>query len=395
METCDVLIVGGGPAGSSCAWKLRQSGVDVVLLDKCRFPRNKVCAGWITPQVVDELELPMDNYRQHGILQPITGFLTGMIGRREIETSYNRVVSYGIRRFEFDDFLLRRANVRLRLGEDFRSIRRENGDWIVNEDVRSRIVVGAGGHFCPVARWFCPDERTTHDSEAERATTPPTVVAQEIEFEMTERQQQECSVHADRPELYFCHDLKGYGWIFRKGNYLNIGLGRENEPRLTKHVSEFLQTLIDGNKIPADAPEHFQGHAYRLRTVPPRSTSQTNVVLIGDAAGLADRHSGEGIYPAIKSGLLAARCIIDAECGCRDDLGKSYAEHLHRKFHVQDQTTPIEWIPDAIIQFIAQRLLRSPLFTRRVLLDRWFLHAAEPNRESDSFDAQSKCVPSA
>ena len=57
METCDALIVGGGPAGSSCAWKLHQHGMDVMVLDKAFFPRNKVCAGSITPAVVHALQL--------------------------------------------------------------------------------------------------------------------------------------------------------------------------------------------------------------------------------------------------------------------------------------------------------------------------------------------------
>ncbi len=57
MITCDALIVGGGPAGSTCAWKLRQAGLDVMVVDAAVFPRDKVCAGWITPQVVAELDL--------------------------------------------------------------------------------------------------------------------------------------------------------------------------------------------------------------------------------------------------------------------------------------------------------------------------------------------------
>ena len=67
MNRCDVLIVGGGPAGSSCAWKLRQAGLDVTVMDRAMFPRNKVCGGWITPQVIvdagidfgDQLQLPL------------------------------------------------------------------------------------------------------------------------------------------------------------------------------------------------------------------------------------------------------------------------------------------------------------------------------------------------
>ena len=137
METCDVLIIGGGPAGSSCAWKLRQSGLDVVILDKAQFPRHKVCAGWITPPVLEELEVDTADYGQQLVIQPITRFLTGMIGGREVETTYDKTVSYGIRRFEFDNYLLRRSGARLRLGEAFRTIRNEGSDWVVNEALRA------------------------------------------------------------------------------------------------------------------------------------------------------------------------------------------------------------------------------------------------------------------
>jgi flavin-dependent dehydrogenase len=61
METCDVIIVGGGPAGSSCAWKLRAAGWDVVVVDRANFPRDKVCAGWITPAVIEELQLDLED----------------------------------------------------------------------------------------------------------------------------------------------------------------------------------------------------------------------------------------------------------------------------------------------------------------------------------------------
>src|SRR5258707_12989062 len=145
MERCDVLIVGGGPAGSSCAWKLTGSGLDVLILDRKTFPRDKPCAGWITPALVEALQLDLDDYRGDGtttspkrergdgvpslalragveppaarVLQPITSFVVGMIGGREVEAAYDKPISYGIRRFEFDDYLLRRSKARLRLGE--------------------------------------------------------------------------------------------------------------------------------------------------------------------------------------------------------------------------------------------------------------------------------------
>ena len=77
MISCDILIIGGGPAGSACAWKLRESGLDVMILDKKQFPRDKICAGWITPAVVDELRLDLEDYRRGRVLEPITGFCVG------------------------------------------------------------------------------------------------------------------------------------------------------------------------------------------------------------------------------------------------------------------------------------------------------------------------------
>ncbi|HYL71710.1 MAG TPA: FAD-dependent oxidoreductase, partial [Candidatus Dormibacteraeota bacterium] len=62
MRSCEVLIVGGGPAGSTAAWQLRRAGVDVLVLDRESFPRLKLCAGWITPEVVRELEMDLEEY---------------------------------------------------------------------------------------------------------------------------------------------------------------------------------------------------------------------------------------------------------------------------------------------------------------------------------------------
>ena len=79
MDSCDVLIVGGGPAGSSCAWGLRSSGLRVVILDKAKFPRNKVCGGWITPSVLQALAIDPAEYARGRTLQAITGFRIGRI----------------------------------------------------------------------------------------------------------------------------------------------------------------------------------------------------------------------------------------------------------------------------------------------------------------------------
>jgi len=154
LENCDVLIIGGGPAGSSCAWQLHRSGLDVVIMDKAQFPRQKVCAGWITPAVLESLQIDVEDYAGQNIIQPITGFRTGLIDGETVETRYPETVSYGIRRYELDDYLLRRSGARLKLGQGLDSLQREGNRWIVNGEISTPLVIGAGGHFCPVARFM-------------------------------------------------------------------------------------------------------------------------------------------------------------------------------------------------------------------------------------------------
>ena len=149
--------------------------------------------------------------------------------------------------------------------------------------MQARLVVGAGGHFCPVAKL------TGAKPPRENA-----VVAQEAEFEMDQGQQAGCRVRAEMPELYFCEDIKGYGWCFRKQNYLNIGLGRMDQHRLSEHVAAFVRFLKSAGRISFDVPASLLGHAYLLYGVSERKVSDDGVLLIGDAAGLAYKQSGEG-----------------------------------------------------------------------------------------------------
>ncbi|MCL5669623.1 MAG: NAD(P)/FAD-dependent oxidoreductase [Gammaproteobacteria bacterium] len=372
MEHCDALIVGGGPGGSTAAWKLKRAGLDVVVLDKKTFPRDKVCAGWITPQVVDALELDLDDYRTGRVLQPFTGFRTACLGQNGIETAYGEPVSYGIRRCEFDHYLLQRSGARLNLGAALQSLRRENSEWVINESLRAPLLIGAGGHFCPVARHL----------GARLGGAESVVAAQEIEFAMNEHQLQECRVAEQTPELFFCADLKGYGWAVRKGNYLNIGLGREDNHKLSAHVEAFCAFLKRQGRIPQDVPDHFNGHAYLLYAHTPRKIIADGALLIGDAAGLAYPQSGEGILPAIESAILAADVILAAHGDYRRGKLAPYEEKLAARFGERKTQAMPGVVIEKLKQAIGRRLLATRWFSRHVVLDRWFLHAGLPPLQS-------------
>jgi menaquinone-9 beta-reductase len=370
MTTCDVLIVGGGPAGAACAWQLRGSGLNVLLLDKKTFPRDKPCAGWITPQVVQELQLDLGDYSRGRVLEPLTGFGLAMLGKREVIVRYGRPISYGIRRCEFDDYLLRRASTPSRLGQPLKSLARDNGLWVVNGEIRAALVVGAGGHFCPVARHL-----------GARPGGELAVAAQEVEFEMDEKQLIECPVPAGIPFFYFCPDLAGYGWYYRKGNHLNVGLGREDTRSLEAHVQSFCRYLKDRGRIPKSTPSRFVGHAYLLYAHARREVIGDGVMLIGDSAGIAYSESGEGIRPAIESGLLAARAIRAAK-GCYDRPSlEPYRALLEERFGKKDKRTLLDFVPFGVKRLLAGKVMAMSWFARNVVLDRWFLHRHEPALE--------------
>jgi flavin-dependent dehydrogenase len=110
LERRDAVIVGGGPAGATLARALSGAGASVVVLDKRIFPRDKTCAGWITPAVVASLGLDLEEYRRHGrVLQPISGFQVARMGSAPVQTTTSVPVSYGIRRCEFDVLLAQHA----------------------------------------------------------------------------------------------------------------------------------------------------------------------------------------------------------------------------------------------------------------------------------------------
>jgi flavin-dependent dehydrogenase len=366
MQHYDAVIVGGGPAGATCAAALRRRGLDVVVLDKATFPRTKLCAGWITPELFQTLEVDPAEYGRGRVWQPMTGFRVGRIGGPHVVVSYGRPVSYGIRRSELDDFLLRRAGARLRLGEAVEAVQRRGGGWLINGEIEAPVLVAAGGHFCPVARLL----------GMAAPTREPLVAAEEFEIELSPAQQARQPVDPQVPEIYFCDDLLGYGWCLRKGPLLNVGLGREDGGALPEHVRGFCDFLKRQGRL-VEGPAKFAGHAYQLYDHSTRPLLADGVLWIGDAAGLAATQSGEGIRPAIESGLLAARAI----CATGGDYGQerlaSYARAVEARFG-RRQSRPVTAVtPGAWRRLLGRKLLAQRWFVRRLVLDRWFLRAGQ------------------
>lgn len=297
----DVVVVGGGPGGSTAAWRLAQAGMHTVLLDAASFPRVKVCAGWVTRAALDDLELDPDAYPLR--IQAFSACALAFGGRRH-ETRWRRPASYGIVRREFDHYLLRRAaaaGVDVHDGMRVTGVRVER-DAVMLETPRgvieAAVVVGAGGHRCPVAR--------TLGEPSEREEV---VVAQESETRLPPGRQW----LDGPPELYVEPDLRGYAWYFPKQDVINIGVGCTGgaDGSLPRRRQALVEALRASGRLPHDVEiEPFRGHAYVVRRQAPRRLAGPRFCLAGDAAGLARDLSGEGIGPAIRSGRLAAEAVV-------------------------------------------------------------------------------------
>jgi geranylgeranyl reductase family protein len=365
-QAYDILIVGGGPAGSTFAYCLKDSGLKIGILDKESFPRQKTCAGWVTPEVMRVLNIDLDDYARGRVLQKISGFKISQLGQAQVESNYpGAPVSYGIRRFEFDHYLLMRCGAKLLLNEAFDKMEKTDDGWLVNSRYSARLVIGAGGHYCPVARAI-----------GSKGISEQAVVAQEAEFEMNAQQKNQCSIKEEVPELFFTPDLMGYGWVFRKGDYLNIGLGREDKKQLSNHVKDFCDYLSAQGKIPKDVTAKYNGHAYLLYNHAVREMVADHVLLIGDSAGLAYPQSGEGIRPAVESAILAA----DVARLCNGDYSQSrlqaYNGLMQQRFGKRSPGPDLmERLPMFVKRLFASRLMKTHWFTKNILTDKWFLQS--------------------
>lgn len=380
MESFDAVIVGGGPAGSTCAWKLTRLGMRVLVLDRARFPRVKLCAGWVTPPVMRALQVDLKAYSSTRTLQPIDGF---EVARQSDGDStlvqYDSPVSFGIIRSEFDHFLLLRSGARVEDGVPSVEIERRNGTFRINDKFRTPLLIGAGGHFCPVARYL--------GAELKRESN---ISALELELKLKAEELGRFGVQPHIPLLVFCDDLRGYGWCFRKGSFVNIGIGRMENRGIRHHLRLLLHGLASRGHIPGENPfriERFRGHAYKLHVLDPRRCFDRGVLLIGDSAGLAYNLSGEGIRPAVESALLAAETIREAEERYSAERLGSYQERLYRHFG-KPWTGVRKWLaerfPPALFRRLGSTVLAHPPLTRRILIDYGFL------RRDGRFEALSQ-----
>lgn len=300
----DAIVVGAGPAGSVTAYRLARAGASVLLLDRARFPRDKPCGGGLTLRAVRELPFPVDPVVEH------------RVDRMEFRLRYGP--RYVRRAREPIILMTQRIRLDAFLAEQAAAAGAELRDGVRVTRVRlgeQGVEVEAGGIRLRAAALVGADGCNGVTAKALGLGGDPTYgVALEGNLPF---------VHADAGRYARTAVLElatlagGYGWVFPKGDHLNFGVGgwEREGPALRAHLRRLCREHgVDEGKL-----EGLRGHRLPLRR-PDAPLARGRALVVGDAAGLVDPLSGDGMYECFVSARLAAEAVAALLSGRAADL---------------------------------------------------------------------------
>jgi geranylgeranyl reductase family protein len=281
VKRFDAIVVGGGPAGSTTAIHLADKGADVLLVDRATFPRDKPCGGGLTarafrlcpvdptPVVEEQVDLLELRFRY----------------RAAVERHARQPVIYMTQRRRLDAFLLDAARAR---GVEVRE-----GTTVDVASAPADVVIGADGANGTTARATGLGKGIVH-GVAYEGNAAYGVVSRDR--------------YARRAVVELADIPGGYGWVFAKGDHVNVGVGawQEEGPRIREHLAR----VCEAHGLTIDQLEQLRGHRLPLRR-PGTPIAGERALLVGDAAGLIDPVSGDGMYECFVSSRLAAAAVLD------------------------------------------------------------------------------------
>jgi geranylgeranyl reductase family protein len=353
VERFDAIVVGAGPAGSLTAHLLARDGVRTLLVDRARFPRDKPCGGGVTLRGASLLP-----------------YAIGPVVEQQITTIGFRHPNFGsfahrglapvvlmTQRLRLDAFLAEQAVL---AGADFRDgtrartveIEADGRPAVTFEDgsrAGAEVLIAADGANGVCGRALQLGEGRTFAPALEANVAYDAVGA---------------GVERDVALLELGYVPGGYGWLFPKGDHANVGVGGWDSegPRLREH----LRRVCDRQGIAWSSLTEVRGHRLPLRGAGTQVASG-RALAVGDAAGLVDPLSGDGMYEAFSSAHVANACVRDVLDGRAGDLS-AYSTRLDAAL---GRHTSLAWVAKAAMERtprIALRVARSRAIRRRFLL---------------------------
>ncbi|MDE2893394.1 MAG: geranylgeranyl reductase family protein [Chloroflexota bacterium] len=295
----DALVVGAGPAGARAAQQLSAAGASTLLVEKHSLPRYKACGGGVparTLRLLDDLEISAVS---EGFVDTID---VSRFGRHQFRKASKRPLAWMVMRDRFDQFLTdlaAEAGASVEHSTPVQSVVETDACYEIETPtgvVRARHILAADGAIGPTARWLGI------------ASAPTRSAAYEVE------------VAAPRDALDHWHQAAnvdigyrpwGYGWVFPKAGKLSVGVvtAPSQGRSIRKQTDRYLSRLGLGE---AEVIK-MQGHPIRYRRSVGEPVAKGRALLLGDAAGLADEFTAEGIAYAVHSANLAADAVLNGD----------------------------------------------------------------------------------
>jgi len=340
----DVIIVGAGPGGSLLAYYLARSGLKTLIIEKQSLPRYKACGGGLTWRAIELLPFSVQEVIEDYIYSAAVTFNS----ERIFEKTWDRPVLVMVMRDKFDHFLVEKAleaGAHLQTQTIFRSVAGEAGDLRVETSTGSfaaKVLAGADGVNSRAARSL--------------GLTVRRDVMLGLEGEVYFHDQRVLDSMKNLVFFDFEAVPHGYGWVFPKLDHLSIGVGSTSKK--VKNLRWFFYHYLKVKNLEAGAEiRSLKPHLVPLGLDRRNVLANEKGLLVGDAAGLTDPVTGEGVYFALKEARMAAEVIVSAFRAGRLEFLTKYNELIHRNF----------WEEVTCARRMNFALYKLPFLSRRVM----------------------------